>query len=251
MSTDITTTHEWKDLEAHQAEISETNLRELFADDPERANRFTFDAAGLHVDLSKNLISQQTVEKLVALARAAGLKEKIEDMFTGTHINNTEDRAVLHTALRIPAEDDLSVDGQDVAADVHEVLGRMRDFASALRSGEWLGYTGHTIKTVVNIGIGGSDLGPAMATKALRNYAVAGIHGKFVSNVDPADLVATLDELDPESTLFIIASKTFTTQETLANAHAAKRWLVEKLGSEDAVAKHLSLIHISEPTRPY
>ena len=238
MSTDITTTHEWKDLEAHQAEISETNLRELFADDPERANRFTFDAAGLHVDLSKNLISQQTVEKLVALARAAGLKEKIEDMFTGTHINNTEDRAVLHTALRIPAEDDLSVDGQDVAADVHEVLGRMRDFASALRSGEWLGYTGHTIKTVVNIGIGGSDLGPAMATKALRNYAVAGIHGKFVSNVDPADLVATLDELDPESTLFIIASKTFTTQETLANAHAAKRWLVEKLGSEDAVAKH-------------
>ncbi|MHA6556862.1 glucose-6-phosphate isomerase [Corynebacterium pyruviciproducens] len=238
MSTDITTTHEWKDLEAHQAEISETNLRELFADDPERANRFTFDAAGLHVDLSKNLISQQTVEKLVALARAAGLKEKIEDMFTGTHINNTEDRAVLHTALRIPAEDDLSVDGQDVAADVHEVLGRMRDFASALRSGEWLGYTGHTIKTVVNIGIGGSDLGPAMATKALRNYAVAGIHGKFVSNVDPADLVAALDELDPESTLFIIASKTFTTQETLANAHAAKRWLVEKLGSEDAVAKH-------------
>ena len=238
MSTDITTTHEWKDLEAHQAEISETNLRELFADDPERANRFTFDAAGLHVDLSKNLISQQTVEKLVALARAAGLKEKIEDMFTGTHINNTEDRAVLHTALRIPAEDDLSVDGQDVAADVHEVLGRMRDFASALRSGEWLGYTGHTIKTVVNIGIGGSDLGPAMSTKALRNYAVAGIHGKFVSNVDPADLVATLDELDPESTLFIIASKTFTTQETLANAHAAKRWLVEKLGSEDAVAKH-------------
>ena len=238
MSTDITTTHEWKDLEAHQAEISETDLRELFADDPERANRFTFDAAGLHVDLSKNLISQQTVEKLVALARAAGLKEKIEDMFTGTHINNTEDRAVLHTALRIPAEDDLSVDGQDVAADVHEVLGRMRDFASALRSGEWLGYTGHTIKTVVNIGIGGSDLGPAMATKALRNYAVAGIHGKFVSNVDPADLVATLDELDPESTLFIIASKTFTTQETLANAHAAKRWLVEKLGSEDAVAKH-------------
>ena len=238
MSTDITTTREWKDLEAHQAEISETNLRELFADDPERANRFTFDAAGLHVDLSKNLMSQQTVEKLVALAQAAGLKEKIEDMFTGTHINNTEDRAVLHTALRIPAENDLSVDGQDVAADVHEVLGRMRDFASALRSGEWLGYTGHTIKTVVNIGIGGSDLGPAMATKALRNYAVAGIQGKFVSNVDPADLVATLDELDPESTLFIIASKTFTTQETLANAHAAKRWLVEKLGSEDAVAKH-------------
>ena len=238
MSTDISTTHEWKDLEAHQTEISETNLRELFANDPERASRFTFDAAGLHVDLSKNLFTEDTVDKLVALAEAAGLKEKTEAMFTGEHMNNPEDRAVLHTALRIPAENDLTVDGQDIAADVHEVLGRMRDFASALRSGEWLGYTGHTIKTVVNIGIGGSDLGPAMATKALRNYAVAGIHGKFVSNVDPADLVATLDELDPESTLFIIASKTFTTQETLANAHAAKRWLVEKLGSEDAVAKH-------------
>ena len=238
MSTDISTTHEWKDLEAHQTEMSETNLRELFASDPDRASRFTFDAAGLHVDLSKNLINGDTVDKLVALAEAAGLKEKTEAMFTGEHLNNTEDRAVLHTALRIPAEEDLTVDEQDVAADVHEVLGRMRDFASALRSGEWLGYTGHTIKTVVNIGIGGSDLGPAMATKALRNYAVAGIQGKFVSNVDPADLVATLDELDPESTLFIIASKTFTTQETLANAHAAKRWLVEKLGSEEAVAKH-------------
>lgn len=238
MSTDISTTHEWKDLEAHQTEMSETNLRELFASDPDRASRFTFDAAGLHVDLSKNLINGVTVDKLVALAEAAGLKEKTEAMFTGEHLNNTEDRAVLHTALRIPAEEDLTVDEQDVAADVHEVLGRMRDFASGLRSGEWLGYTGHTIKTVVNIGIGGSDLGPAMATKALRNYAVAGIQGKFVSNVDPADLVATLDELDPESTLFIIASKTFTTQETLANAHAAKRWLVEKLGSEEAVAKH-------------
>lgn len=238
MSTDISTTHEWKDLEAHQTGMSETNLRELFASDPDRASRFTFDAAGLHVDLSKNLINEDTVDKLVALAEAAGLKEKTEAMFTGEHLNNTEDRAVLHTALRIPAEEDLTVDEQDVAADVHEVLGRMRDFASGLRSGEWLGYTGHTIKTVVNIGIGGSDLGPAMATKALRNNAVAGIQGKFVSNVDPADLVATLDELDPESTLFIIASKTFTTQETLANAHAAKRWLVEKLGSEEAVAKH-------------
>ena len=192
MSTDISTTHEWKDLEAHQTEISETNLRELFANDPERASRFTFDAAGLHVDLSKNLFTEDTVDKLVALAEAAGLKEKTEAMFTGEHMNNTEDRAVLHTALRIPAENDLTVDGQDIAADVHEVLGRMRDFASALRSGEWLGYTGHTIKTVVNIGIGGSDLGPAMATKALRNYAVAGIHGKFVSNVDPADLLSLI-----------------------------------------------------------
>lgn len=158
-------------------------------------------------------------------------------MFAGEHLNNTEDRAVLHTALRLPAEADLSVDGQDVAADVHEVLGRMRDFATALRSGNWLGHTGHTIKKIVNIGIGGSDLGPAMATKALRAYATAGISAEFVSNVDPADLVSVLEDLDAESTLFVIASKTFTTQETLSNARAARAWLVEKLG-EEAVAKH-------------
>ena len=158
-------------------------------------------------------------------------------MFAGEHLNNTEDRAVLHTALRLPAEADLSVDGQDVAADVHEVLGRMRDFATALRSGNWLGHTGHTIKKIVNIGIGGSDLGPAMATKALRAYATAGISAEFVSYVDPADLVSVLEDLDAESTLFVIASKTFTTQETLSNARAARAWLVEKLG-EEAVAKH-------------
>ena len=166
------------------------------------------------------------------------MKERIDAMFRGDHINNTEDRAVLHTALRLPVEDHLEVDGQDVAADVHEVLGRMRDFATALRSGAWLGYTGRTIKKVVNIGIGGSDLGPAMATKALRAYATAGITAEFVSNVDPADMVSVLEDLDAESTLFVIASKTFTTQETLANATAARNWLVEQLGAEDAVAKH-------------
>ena len=160
-------------------------------------------------------------------------------MFGGKHINTTEDRAVLHTALRLPVEDDLVVDEQDIAADVHEVLGRMRDFATALRSGKWLGHTGHTIKKVVNIGIGGSDLGPAMAAQALRSYEVAGISAEFVSNVDPADLAKTLDGLDAGSTLFIIASKTFTTQETLANAHAARRWLLEQFdGDESAVSKH-------------
>ena len=159
-------------------------------------------------------------------------------MYTGERINLTENRSVLHTALRLPVEEDFKVEDQDVAADVHEVLGRMRDFATSLRSGTWLGYTGHTIKTVVNIGIGGSDLGPAMAVKALRTYATAGINAKFVSNVDPADMIAALDDCDPESTLFVVASKTFTTQETLANAHAAKRWLVERLGAEEAVAKH-------------
>lgn len=236
---DITTTTQWNELATQFEAFKDSNLRELFDADPQRASKLTFDAAGLHVDLSKNLVDSTVIDRLVAVAEAADLKGRTEAMFTGEHINNTEDRAVLHTALRMPAEDSLEVDGQDVAADVHEVLGRMRDFARALRSGEWQGHTGHTIKTIVNIGIGGSDLGPAMAAKALRHYAVAGITAKFVSNVDPADMVATLDELDPESTLFIVASKTFTTQETLANAHAAKRWLLDAFdGDQAAIAKH-------------
>ncbi|MDO5097319.1 MAG: glucose-6-phosphate isomerase [Corynebacterium sp.] len=238
MSLDITSTPQWHKVVQAQKQLSTTTLRDLFAADPDRATKYSLDAAGLHVDLSKNLLDDATRAALVELAQAAQLPDRIEDMYSGVHINDTEDRAVLHTALRLPVSADLVVDGQDVAADVHEVLGRMRDFATALRSGSWLGYTGRTIKTVVNIGIGGSDLGPAMAVKALRAYATAGISAKFVSNVDPADMVSVLDECDPESTLFVVASKTFTTQETLANAHAAKRWLVEKLGSEDAVAKH-------------
>ncbi|GGG78844.1 glucose-6-phosphate isomerase [Corynebacterium pelargi] len=238
MSFDVTATPEWEALGKRHEALQATDLRTLFGADVNRAERFSFDAAGLHVDLSKNFIDADTLNALVDLANAADLKNKIEAMYQGEHINNTEDRAVLHTALRMPVEDELEVDGQDVAADVHEVLARMRDFATALRSGAWLGYTGHTIKTVVNIGIGGSDLGPAMAVKALRAYATAGIHAKFVSNVDPADMVAVLDECDPESTLFVVASKTFTTQETLANAHAAKRWVLEKFGDEAAVAKH-------------
>ena len=236
---DITASAQWSELAKAYEDKKDLNLRELFAADADRARNFTFDAAGLHVDLSKNLIDGDVVKQLVEVAKAADLESRRDAMFAGEHINNTEDRAVLHTALRIPVEDDLSVDGQDVAADVHEVLGRMRDFATALRSGSWLGHTGHTIKKVVNIGIGGSDLGPAMAAKALRSYEVAGISAEFVSNVDPADMAATLDGLDAESTLFIIASKTFTTQETLTNAHAARRWLIEQFdGDESAVAKH-------------
>ena len=236
---DITASAQWSELAKVYEDKKNLNLRELFAADADRARNFTFDAAGLHVDLSKNLIDGDIVKQLVEVAKAADLEARRDAMFAGEHINNTEDRAVLHTALRIPAEDDLNVDGQDVAADVHEVLGRMRDFATALRSGSWLGHTGHTIKKVVNIGIGGSDLGPAMAAKALRSYEVAGISAEFVSNVDPADMAATLDGLDAESTLFIIASKTFTTQETLTNAHAARRWLIEQFdGDESAVAKH-------------
>ena len=238
-SRDITQTQAWKDLQKLHAEKPEMTLRELFNSDEQRAQKYTFDAAGLHVDLSKNLVDEDVLDALVALAEEAGLKDATERMFQGAHINSTEDRAVLHTALRLPAEKDLTVDGQDVAADVHEVLGRMRDFASKLRSGAWLGHTGHTIKKVVNIGIGGSDLGPAMAAKALRTYATAGITAEFVSNVDPADMVSVLDQADPGETLFIVASKTFTTQETLSNAHAAKRWLLEQFdGDESAIAKH-------------
>ncbi|MDK8768932.1 glucose-6-phosphate isomerase [Corynebacterium freneyi] len=236
--TDITTTPQWEALEEEQNRIIDLDLRGMFAEDPERAEKLTFDAAGLHVDLSKNFVDDAVLAALVEVARAADVEGARTRMFSGEHINNTEDRAVLHTALRLPVDQDLVVDGQDVAADVHDVLGRMRDFARALRSGDWLGHTGRTIKTVVNIGIGGSDLGPAMVTKALRTYATAGIDARFVSNVDPSDLCAVLDEVDPESTLFIVASKTFTTQETLANAHAARRWLIEKLGDEAAVAKH-------------
>lgn len=234
---DITATDAWSALGDRYGALADTNLRKLFMDAPDRVKDLTFDAAGLHVDLSKNIVDADTLSALVELAKAADVEGAREKMFSGAHLNNTEDRAVLHTALRLPPEEDLTVDGQDAAADIHEVLGRMRDFSRALRSGDWLGATGRTIKTVVNIGIGGSDLGPAMVTKALRTYATAGITARFVSNVDPADLMATLDKLDPESTLFVVASKTFTTQETLANAQAARRWLVGHLG-EEAVEKH-------------
>ncbi|AMO88317.1 glucose-6-phosphate isomerase [Corynebacterium simulans] len=235
---DITTQPQWNALVQLFAEKKDLNLRELFAADPQRAARLTFDAAGLHVDLSKNLVDDDVLAALVELARAADVEGRRDAMFAGEHINNTEDRAVLHTALRQPADAQLSVDGQDAVADVHEVLGRMRDFSDSLRDGSWLGHTGKKIRTVVNIGIGGSDLGPAMASKALRSYEDAGIKALFVSNVDPADMAAALDQVEAEETLFIIASKTFTTQETLTNAHAARAWLINKLGDEAAVAKH-------------
>ncbi|WJY67603.1 glucose-6-phosphate isomerase [Corynebacterium auris] len=235
----ITSTNAWQQLDALYQRVHATTLQELFSADPARAEKLTFDVAGLHVDLSKNLIDEEVLSALVALAEEVGLKQRIEDMFAGEKINSTESRSVLHTALRLPAGSELNVDGQDVPGDIHEVLGRMRNFATALRSGEWRGYTGRAITKVVNIGIGGSDLGPAMATKALRPYATAGITAEFVSNVDPADMTAVLDRIDAEETVFIVASKTFTTQETLSNAHAAKRWLLEKFGGDErAVEKH-------------
>ncbi|OZF56306.1 glucose-6-phosphate isomerase [Rhodococcus sp. 14-2470-1b] len=237
MSVDITGTEAWKNLKAHHDALGATTLRELFAADDDRGRAFTLAAGDLHIDYSKHIVDSETVSLLVELARAADVEGRRDAMFSGTHINTSEDRAVLHTALRLPADATLKVDGQNVVADVHEVLTRMGDFTDRVRSGEWVGATGSKISTVVNIGIGGSDLGPVMVYDALRHYADAGISAKFVSNVDPADLVAALDGLDPATTLFIVASKTFSTLETLTNATAARRWLVDALG-DDAVSKH-------------
>ncbi|MET0199205.1 MAG: glucose-6-phosphate isomerase [Rhodococcus fascians] len=237
MSVDITGTEAWKNLKAHHDALGATTLRELFAADDDRGRTFTLAAGDLHIDYSKHIVNSETVSLLVELARAADVDGRRDAMFSGAHINTSEDRAVLHTALRLPADATLEVDGQNVVADVHEVLTRMGDFTDRVRSGEWVGATGSKISTVVNIGIGGSDLGPVMVYDALRHYADAGISAKFVSNVDPADLVAALDGLDPATTLFIVASKTFSTLETLTNATAARRWLVDALG-DDAVSKH-------------
>jgi len=234
---DITASAAWKALAAHYPQIARKHLRELFDADPARGRELTLSVGDLYIDYSKHRVTRETLGLLVDLARAAGLEERRDAMFAGRHINTSEDRAVLHTALRLPRDATLTVDGQDAVADVHAVLDAMGDFTDRLRNGQWTGATGKRIATVVNIGIGGSDLGPAMAYQALRHYADAGVSARFVSNVDPADLVAKLDGLDPATTLFIVASKTFTTLETLTNATAARRWLVDALG-DDAVAKH-------------
>ena len=234
---DITASAAWTALGRHYQQIADKHLREFFAEDPDRGHELTLNVGDLYIDYSKHRVDRQTLALLVDLARAAGLEQRRDAMYAGEHINTSEDRAVLHTALRLPRDATLSVDGQNVVADVHAVLDAMGDFTDRLRDGRWTGATGKRIETVVNIGIGGSDLGPAMAYAALRHYADAGIAARFVSNVDPADLVAKLDGLDPATTLFIVASKTFTTLETLTNATAARRWLTDALG-DDAVSKH-------------
>ncbi|MFI7701215.1 glucose-6-phosphate isomerase [Nonomuraea sp. NPDC049480] len=234
---DITQSQEWAALSKHHEELAGRQLRELFATDPGRADRMTVTAGDLYLDYAKHRATQETVGLLVALAERAGLRDRITAMFGGEHINVSEDRAVLHVALRMPRDAELVVDGQDVPADVHAVLDKMSAFADRVRSQEWKGATGRPIETVVNIGIGGSDLGPAMAYEALRDYADAGIAARFVSNIDPADITGNLAGLDPATTLFVVSSKTFTTLETLTNARVARRWLVEALGDE-AVAKH-------------
>jgi len=234
---DISTTPAWNALVRHHDQIGAKHIRELFNEDPERGRDLTLTVGDLYIDYSKHRVTRETLKLLVDLAKAADLEGRRDAMFAGEHINTSEDRAVLHTALRLPKGAELVVDGQDVVADVHAVLDSMGAFTDRLRSGEWTGATGERIKCVVNIGIGGSDLGPVMVYQALRHYADAGISARFVSNVDPADLVAKLDGLDPATTLFIVASKTFSTLETLTNATAARRWLTDALG-DAAVSKH-------------
>jgi glucose-6-phosphate isomerase len=235
---DITATDEWAALVDHHRELSPRTLRELFAEDPERGRRLTGTAGDWHVDWSKHRVTDETQQLLVALAERAGVPARIEAMFRGEHINVTEDRAVLHVALRAPGSVPLTVDGQDVTADVHAVLDRMRGFADRVRSGEWRGHTGERITAVVNIGIGGSDLGPAMAYTALQDHSDRGITARFVSNIDPTDFYEKTRDLDPATTLFIVCSKTFTTLETLTNATVARDWLLAALGDDSAVAKH-------------
>ncbi|GAA2583363.1 glucose-6-phosphate isomerase [Winogradskya consettensis] len=239
MSEHVSDSAEWQAVQGHAEKFSSVHLRELFESDPRRGERLTAQVADLYVDYSKNLVTDEVLSALIALAGRAKLRERTAAMFAGEHINVTEDRAVLHTALRLPRDATLVVDGQDVVADVHEVLDRMGAFSDKVRSGEWQGATGERIKTVVNIGIGGSDLGPVMAYEALKAYAQQGIECRFVSNIDPTDLYEKTHDLDPASTLFVIVSKTFGTQETLTNATEARNWLLAGLGGDDsAVAKH-------------
>ncbi len=237
VSSDITASAAWQALHDNHRSVAPVHLRELFAEDPARGKDMTLRVADLHIDYSKHRVTRETLRLLVDLARTAGVPERRDAMFAGTHINTSEDRAVGHIALRLPRGEQITIDGAEASTEVHEVLGRMGEFADSVRSGEWRGATGERITTVINIGIGGSDLGPDMVYRALRHYVQPGLQARFVSNVDPCDLVAKLAGLDPASTLFIVASKTFSTLETLTNATAARRWLVDALG-EEAVAKH-------------
>ncbi|MGO9904687.1 MAG: glucose-6-phosphate isomerase [Solirubrobacteraceae bacterium] len=229
----------WKALEQHYGEIEGKHLRELFAADDTRGERLVAEGAGLFLDYSKNRITDETIPLLIALAEQSGLAERIEAMFAGEHINVSEDRAVLHVALRMPKSASLIVDGVDVVKEVHEVLDRMTAFSDRVRSGEWRGHTDRPIRNVINIGIGGSDLGPVMAYEALRYYSEREMTFRFVSNVDSTDLVEATRDLDPAETLFIVSSKTFTTLETMTNAKSAREWSLAGLGGdESAVAKH-------------
>jgi glucose-6-phosphate isomerase len=247
---DLPSTDEWRQLSAHADTVRDQHLRHLFAADTGRGTSMAVTAADLYLDYSKHRITDGTMTALMAVARRAGVEERRDAMFAGRHINTTEDRAVLHVALRMPREERLEVDGHDVVSEVHEVLDRMGSVASRLRSGAWTGATGKRMAAVVNIGIGGSDLGPAMAYEALRDYATPDIECRFVSNIDPVDLFNKTHDLDPARTLFVVSSKTFTTLETLTNASAARQWLLDGLGADaggDAVARHFVAVSTNEP----
>ncbi len=237
-TTPLTQRAAWKALEAHYKEVKGLHLRDLFAQDPQRGERLTAEALGIFFDYSKNRITDQTLKLLFDLANDSGLKPRIEAMFKGEKINITEKRAVLHVALRAPKGASIVVDGVNVVPEVHKVLDKMGDFSDRVRNGTWKGFTGKRIKNIVNIGIGGSDLGPVMAYEALRHYSDRNLQCRFVSNIDGTDISEALRDIDPAETLVIVSSKTFTTLETLTNAHTARRWLVKALGDDKAVAKH-------------
>jgi glucose-6-phosphate isomerase len=234
----LTSRPAWAALQAHHAEIARTHLRDLFAADAERGQRLTAEACGIYLDYSKNRVTDDTLRLLLQLADESGLRARIDAMFAGEKINITEDRAVLHVALRAPKGEQIRVDGIDVVPSVHEVLGRMAEFADGVRAGKWLGHTGAPIRNIVNIGIGGSDLGPVMAYEALRHYSQRELTFRFVSNVDGTDFAEATRDLDPAETLFIVSSKTFTTLETMTNATTARDWLLAALGDKSATAKH-------------
>jgi glucose-6-phosphate isomerase len=237
-TTPLTERPAWAALWGHHGEIAELHLRELFAADPARGERLTAEACGIYLDYSKNRVTDETLRLLVRLAEESGVRERIDAMFAGEKINITEDRAVLHVALRAPSGTDIEVDGVNVVPAVHEVLGRMAEFATSVRQGKWLGHTGRPIRNIVNIGIGGSDLGPVMAYEALRHYSARELTFRFVSNIDGTDFAEATRDLDPAETLFIVSSKTFTTLETMTNAATARDWLLAALGERSAIAKH-------------
>lgn len=234
----LTQRSSWKDLNAHYHSIRDVHLRTLFANDPQRAERFSVEALGLYFDYSKHRITEDTIRLLLNLAKEVGLRDRIDAMFRGDKINITENRAVLHVALRAPKGQTIEVDGNDVVPDVHAVLDKMTDFANRVRSGAWQGYTGKRIRNVINIGIGGSDLGPVMAYEALKHYSDRTMTFRFVSNVDGTDFAEATRDLEADETLFIVSSKTFTTLETMTNANTARQWVVQRLGDEAAIAKH-------------
>ncbi len=243
----LTQTSQWQVLQRHAERMAATHLRQLFADEENRVERFSKMAAGLYYDFSKQRIDAAVLDSLFELARVRNLPEQIEAMFSGAVVNTTEQRAVLHTALRAPADSSVLVQGVNVVPEVHAVLAKMSAFAQQVRAGDWLGHTGKPVRNVINIGIGGSDLGPVMAYEALKYYSERRLTFRFVSNVDATDLVEALRDLDPAETLFIVASKTFTTQETMTNAASARQWLLAALGDEAAVARHFVAVSTAAP----